>query len=122
MPGVIEVLKMLKAEGNEFVLITARGGISEESISFTEEKLKKEGIFIFEKCYWGIRNKDEVCIKEGIDVMIDDYIENCRMVAKSDIKAIYLKDAPSYEAEQNENIVTLYNWGEIYRYLGKEQQ
>ena len=67
-----------------------------------------------------ISNKDEICVKENIDIMIDDYIDNCRMVAESNIKTIYLKDAPSYEAEENPNIITLYNWGEIYRYL-KEQ-
>ena len=120
MPGVIEVLKMLKDNGNQFILITARGGIAKDMISVTEEKLKSKGLFIFEKCYWGTINKDEICVKENIDIMIDDYIDNCRMVAESNIKTIYLKDAPSYEAEENPNIITLYNWGEIYRYL-KEQ-
>ena len=40
MPGVIEVLKMLKDEGNKFILITARGGISKEMIPITEKRLK----------------------------------------------------------------------------------
>ena len=119
MPGVIEVLKMLKDEGNKFILITARGGISKEMIPITEKRLKDVGLLISDKCYWGTKNKDDICVEEKIDIMIDDYIENCKMVANSNIKTIYLKDAPSYEAEKNENIITLYNWGEIYRYLKK---
>ena len=31
-------------------------------------------------------------------------------------KTIYLKDAPSYDLE-NEYVKMLYNWGEIYRYI-----
>lgn len=117
MPGAIEVLKMLKNEGNEFILITARGGIRKDMIPITEKRLKSQGLLFFDKYYWGTKNKDEICTKENIDIMIDDYIENCKMVANSNIKTIYLKDAPSYEAEENENIITLYNWGEIYRYF-----
>ena len=69
------------------------------------------------KYYWATENKDEVCIKENIDIMIDDSYEKCSMIASSKIKTIYLKDAPSYDLEEREYIKTLYNWGEIYRYI-----
>lgn len=49
--------------------------------------------------------------------MIDDYYKKCESIAMSKIKTIYLKDAPSYNLEENENIKILYNWGEIYRYI-----
>ena len=117
MPGAKEVLKLLKAEGHLLVLITARGGINKDMIKITEERFKNEGMEIFDKFYWATENKDEVCVKENIDIMIDDSYDKCESIAKSKIKTIYLKDAPSYDLEENDYIKVLYNWGEIYRYI-----
>ena len=117
MPGAKEVLKLLKAEGHILVLITARGGINKDMIKITEERFKNEGMDIFDKFYWATENKDEVCVEENIDIMIDDSNDKCESIAKSKIKTIYLKDAPSYDLEENDYIKVLYNWGEIYRYI-----
>ena len=117
MPGAKEVLQLLKAEGHLLVLITARGGINKDMIKITEERFKNEGMEIFDKFYWATENKDEVCVKEHIDIMIDDSYDKCESIAKSKIKTIYLKDAPSYDLEENDYIKVLYNWGEIYRYI-----
>ena len=117
MPGAISVLNMLKQDGHQLILITARGGMNKDMIKVTEERLKQSNMDIFDKYYWATENKDEVCIKENVDIMIDDFYEKCKSISKAKIKTIYLKDAPSYELEENEYIKTLYNWGEIYRYI-----
>lgn len=119
LPGVKRVLKMLKDDGHKLILITARGRIDHNMIKITEERFKNEGMDdIFDKSYWQIENKDEICLKEHVDIMIDDSNLKCKMVTKAGIKAIYLKDAPSYDID-DENIKVLYNWGEIYRYIGE---
>ncbi len=117
MPGAKRILKLLKADGHTLILITTRGGMNKDMIKITEEILKQNGMDIFDKCYWATENKDEVCIKESVDIMIDDFCEKCKSVANSKIKTIYLKDAPSYDLKENEYIKVLYNWGEIYRYI-----
>ena len=117
MPGVKRILKLLKEEGNSLILITARGGINKDMIKITEERLKENGMDIFDKYYWATENKEEVCKKENIEIMIDDFCKNCESIANSKIKTIYLKDAPSYDLEENKYIKVLYNWGEIYRYI-----
>lgn len=118
MPGAKEVLRLLKSEGHELILITSRGNNDEEKyIKITEEIFKENDFEIFDKCYWAILDKAKICKEENIDLMIDDYNENCLKIAKEGIKTIYLKDSPSYEINDNENIKTLYNWGEIYRYI-----
>lgn len=117
MPGAKRILKILKEDGHQLILITARGGMDSGMIKITEERLKQNSMDIFDKYYWATENKDEVCIKENVDIMIDDFYKNCKSVAEAKIKTIYLKDAPSYELEENEYIKTLYNWGEIYRYI-----
>ena len=119
MPGVKRILKLLKEEGNSLILITARGGINKDMIKITEERLKENGMDIFDKYYWATENKEEVCKEENIDIMIDDFCKNCESIANSKIKTIYLKDAPSYDLEENKYIKVLYNWGEIYRYIKK---
>ena len=117
MPGVKRILKLLKEEGHSLLLITARGGLNKDMIKITEERLKENGMDIFDKYYWATENKDEVCQRENIDIMIDDSCKNCENIANSKIKTIYLKDAPSYNLEENKYIKVLYNWGEIYRYI-----
>ncbi len=117
IPGAKQVLKLLKHDGHSIILITARGGINKEIITITEEILKQNEMNIFDKYYWQTENKDEVCIKEKVDIMIDDFYKNCQSIANAKVKTIYLKDAPSYDLEENDYIKVLYNWGEIYRYI-----
>ena len=117
MPGVKRILKLLKEDGHTLILITARGGMNRDMIKVTEERLQQNEMNIFDKYYWATENKDEVCVKENVDIMIDDFCDKCKSIANSKIKTLYLKDAPSYDLEENEYIKVLYNWGEIYRYI-----
>ena len=110
MPGAKEVLRLLKEDGHKLILITSRGNNGEEKyIKITEEIFKENDFEIFDKYYWGILDKAKICKQENIELMIDDYNENCLKIANEGIKTIYLKDAPSYEINNNENIITLYN-------------
>ena len=117
MPGAKNILRLLKEEGHNLIVITARGGISQDEIEVTQKVLKQNKLDIFDKYYFTAKNKDEVCVKEKIDVMVDDSYKICKAVADANIKTIYLKDAPSYDLEENDCIKVLYNWGEIYRYI-----
>ena len=117
LPGVKRVLKMLKQDGHSLILISARGYINRDMIHITEQRLKKDEMNIFDKYYWRTLNKDEICIKENIDIMIDDSDNNCKILSDNKIRTIYLKDAPSHDLKENEYIKVLYNWGEIYRYI-----
>ena len=117
MPGAIKILKMLKEEGNNLIIITARGGMNEEIIELTKERLDNDNMNIFDKYYWKTENKDEICVQENIDIMIDDSYDKCKKISNAKINTIYLKDAPSYDLEENKYLKVLYNWGEIYRYI-----
>ena len=117
MPGAKKILNLLKQDGHSLILITARGGMNKDMIKIIEERLKQSEMDIFDKYYWSTENKDDVCVKENIDIMIDDFYKKCESIANKKIRTIYLKDAPSYDLEENEYIKVLYNWGEIYRYI-----
>lgn len=117
MPGAKEVLKMLKEEGHQLIIITARGNKKKEHIAMTEDILKKNDMYIFDKYIWGVKNKSEICADEKLDLMIEDSDRNCKVISDKKIKTIYFKDAPNYEIQENEYLKTLYNWGEVYRYI-----
>lgn len=117
MPGAEEVLRLLKKEGHELVIVTARGSVGKEYIKMTEEIFKDNNFEIFDRYYWGVLDKGIVCKEDGIELMIDDYAENCNKVADEGIRVIYLKDSSSCEIQDNKYIKTLYNWGEIYRFI-----
>ena len=117
MPGAKEVIKMLKNEGHELIIITARGNKKKEHITITEDILKKNNMYIFDKYIWGAEKKHEVCKDEKLDLMIEDSDRNCKAISDAKIKTIYFKDAPNYEMQENVYLKTLYNWGEVYRYI-----
>ena len=117
LPGAKRILKKLKEEGHELIIITARGGINKAMIPITEGRLKQEEMDIFDKYYWATENKEQICKKEKIDIMIDDFDKNCHKISQEKIKVIYLKDAPSNELKENAYLKICYNWGEIYRYI-----
>lgn len=115
MPGFKFVYNLLKDE-NEFIVITARGGRIPELIDDAKEKFKKNNIE-FDKYYWNIHNKAEICQKENVDIMIDDNWENCENVANSGIKTLYFKATDLKMLKETEYLKQVTNWGEIYRII-----
>ena len=122
MPGAKEIIPLLNEEGNTLIIITARGKVNKDLVPITMQRLKENNLDIFEKYYWGTENKEEICKQEKIDLMIDDSNINCEKLARDHIHTIYLKDAPSFDIEENEYLKVLYNWGEIYRYIEQLKQ
>ena len=120
IPGAKDVIDMLQKEGNELIIISARGGMIEEMKDVAIEKFEEEGIS-FNKYYWKQDDKLEVAQNEKINVMIDDSYDVCRKLSSNGIKTIYFRDKEMKVLEQNENLKEVSNWGEIYRYI-KEMQ
>ena len=116
IPGAKDVIDMLQKEGNELIIISARGGMIEEMKDVAIEKFEEEGI-AFNKYYWKQDDKLEVAKKEKIDVMIDDSYDVCKKLSSNGIKTIYFRDKEMKVLEQNENLKEVSNWGEIYRYI-----
>lgn len=115
--GANDVIKMLKNDGHELIVISARGINAGEAMK--DEVIKKfneEGL-VFDKYYWKQEDKLEVAKKEKIDIMIDDYYEVCKKLSQNKIKTIYFRDKEMKKLEQNEYLKEVSNWGEIYRII-----
>lgn len=114
MSGFIAVYKLLQTQGHEFVVITARGGFVKE-MKDDAIRLLKENNITFDKYYWNIENKLEVCQKENIDIMIDDDWKIIKTLSDNNIKTLYYRDTNLKQLEENEYISEVNNWGDIYR-------
>lgn len=118
IPGAKDVINMLKNEGNELIIISARGCMIEEMKDVAMKKFEKEELS-FDKYYWKQEDKLEAAEKEKIDLMIDDSYDVCKKLSENKIKTIYFRDKDMKNLEQNEYLKEVSNWGEIYRYVKK---
>ena len=114
MPGAVDVLKMLQADGHKLVIISARGGLVPEMIDVALEKFESVGL-VFDKCYWAQHNKLETALAEKLDFIIDDYAPTCQVMAENKIHALYFRDVNMLKIENNDYLTEVNNWGEIYR-------
>ena len=118
MSGFIGVYNLLKRQGHEFIVITARGGLVEE-LKDEAIRLLDENNIKFDKYYWKISDKLEICKKENVDIMIDDDWRIIKNLSDNSIKTLYFRDTNLMKLEENEYVKEVNNWGDIYRYLKK---
>lgn len=116
MSGFMAIYELLKQQGNEFVVITARGGFIKE-MKDDAIRLLNENNITFDKYYWHIDDKLEICQKENVDIMIDDDWKIIKKLTENKIKTLYFRDTNLMKLEENEYIKEVNNWGGIYRYI-----
>ena len=116
MSGFISVYKLLRAQGHEFIVITARGGWIKEMKDEALNILNKNNI-VFDKYYWCQEDKLDTCINEKVDFMIDDDWRIIKKLSDNKIKTLYFRDTNLKKLEENEYITEVNNWGDIYRFF-----
>ena len=116
MSGFIAIYELLKKQGHEFVVITARGGYVKE-MKDDAIRLLEENNIKFDKYYWNVEDKLEICKKEIVDIMIDDDWNIIKKIAENKIRTLYFRDTNLMILEENQYIKEVNNWGEIYRYI-----
>ena len=111
-----KVIKKLKEENNEIIIITARPFTSYKN-KYTKQMqdaainwLNKNGI-IYDKIVFS-ENKVDTCKKLNINVMIEDKPEHIHNISK--ILPVICYDNPFNEKLSNKNIYRCYSWYDIY--------
>lgn len=116
MSGFLAVYRLLKEQGHEFVAITARGGyvkeMKDDAIRILEENNIK-----FNKYYWNVEDKLEICKKENVDVMIDDDWQIIKRLSENGVKTLYFRDTNLKKLEESNFVNEVNNWGDIYRII-----
>lgn len=111
--GVHEALRKFKAEGDEIYIITARDTEFHKDPYLLSEAWLKSNNIPYDKLIVNVRNKVPVCVKEKINVFIDDKLSNCVNVSKVGIKAIQI----SSKRNSYDEIESFTNWEDIYNYI-----
>lgn len=107
---VSKVIKKLKEEGHTIIILTNRNtNLYLDPYKTTIEELKN-GDIVFDKVICD-KDKEKVCLKEGVDLLIDDLISNCFEANKVGVNSI-LFNSPINLDENVENI-KVSNWNEV---------
>ena len=86
--NVKEVIDYLKDLGYEIYIITARShDYSNNIYNITVDYLKKHGI-IYDKLVFDCKEKENVCVKENIDIMLDDNVNLMRKLNNTNTKGV----------------------------------
>lgn len=118
MPGFLSIYQKLKELDFEMVVITARGGFIEE-MKDDAIRILNENNIVFDKYYWKIKDKLEICQKEKIDIMIDDDYKIIQQLSNAKVKTLYFRDTNLKKLDETEYIHEVNNWGDIYRYFSE---
>lgn len=119
-PYAARVISSLKDMGHEIVILSARDNryltnqYADTMNFYVEEWLKKNDIE-YDEILAGPGNKKEKCLKNNIDIMIEDKANNVEEI--SEHIPVLCFDAP-YNSEVNkENVLRVYSWFQIYKYF-----
>jgi uncharacterized HAD superfamily protein len=83
------------------------------------KRVLQESNIIFDKYYWGQKDKLEACQKENIDIMIDDDWKIIKKLSENHIKTLYFREANLKVLPNNEFIQEVNNWGDVCRVVCK---
>lgn len=106
------VIEELKNAGHKLFAITHRGSNFKEEIEITNKRLQEENI-VFDKVFYGVSNKLELCQKLNIDIMIDDLYDTIEKISNAGIKCFYYRDLV-LKFCNNPYVTEVRTWGDIY--------
>ncbi len=115
-----QIIDLLKKEGHEIYIITGRdNGEYTNPHKMTEDWLKKYDIYydklIFTNAYKKSQKSIE-CIKNNIDIMIEDSISTCIDLKENNINVLTMNTKYNIQDTNNE-LKRVSTWKEIYEYV-----
>ena len=109
-----EKINKLKNEGYKIIIITSRNEKElNDMYSFTEKWLKNHNIN-YDKLIINSLQKKEECLKNKVNIFIDNNIKNCMNVYKKLQIPVFLFDGLYNTNDKYSNIERVYSWDEIY--------
>lgn len=117
MSGFKAVYSLLRDNANiELFVITARG-LTLPEMKDDAQRVLDENNIKFDKYFWSVKDKVDICKKEKIDLMIDDDWRIIEAMAKNNIKSLYFRDTNLRKLKKSKIITEVNNWGDVYRYI-----
>lgn len=120
--GAKEYIDKIKSDGELIYIITGRdNGEYSDPINMTKNWLDKFNIYYDELIFtdaYNKKSKANICVKNQIDIMIDDSISMCTNCIDMGIKT-FIMDT---EYNRKTNIPRIHNWKEIYEAIQNEKE
>lgn len=107
--GAKEGIESLHQEGHEIIYVTARTIDQEE---LTARWFKERGIYYNQGLYTGFGSKLEAVKEWGIEVFIEDYQENAKLIAEYGVP-VFLLDATYNQEKLPQGITRCHSWEDI---------
>lgn len=102
------------------LLLLLQGGGHVKEMKDDAIRVLNENNIKFDKYYWAIEDKLEICKKENVDIMIDDDWRIIKKLSDNNVKTLYFRDTNLMKLEENEYVKEVNNWGDIYRYISEK--
>ena len=109
----VEIIKKLKEEGNQIIIITARSVDHVKNVKKKNERWLKKHNINFDKLETDAKNKAIKCEENSIDIFIDDGVYHCESVYNELKIPVLLMDSIYNKGYKNKAIKRVYNWQEI---------
>lgn len=109
IPGAKEGIETLLQEGHEVIYITAR---TLDQKDLTVEWFNTREIHHEHVLFTGFGSKVDFVKQWGIEVFIEDYLVNAKLIAECNIP-VFLINASYNQEEPPTGITRCHNWGEI---------
>jgi len=108
---VIKVFNKFKEDGHNIIFITARDHKEyDDPYKVCYDYLINNGVK-FDKIIVDANDKAKECLKENIDLFIDDNTNNCLQVSSSGVPTLQYHNDFTTHAR---NVKRVYDWNEIY--------
>ncbi len=123
-PYASQVIHELRELGHEIVILTARDNryltnqYANTMDFYVEQWLTKNGIE-YDQILSGSGNKKDKCLRNNIDIMIEDKKSNVEQISK--YIPVLCFDAPYNQEIENKNITRVYSWYQILNYFLQEK-
>ncbi|PIP55788.1 MAG: hypothetical protein CO183_00770 [Candidatus Zambryskibacteria bacterium CG_4_9_14_3_um_filter_42_9] len=122
IPGAVEGIRNLKEHHNLSVITARPEELKEKTIEWLEKHYANmfDGIY-FTNQYHGSgpkRSKGEICHELGVNIFVDDILENAEDVVSFGIPVL-LFDKPWNQAEVRSPITRVRSWEEIMKILSQ---
>lgn len=107
--GAKEGIETLLKDGHEIIYVTARTLDQED---FTAQWFKLKGIYHNQVVFTGFDSKLDAVKQWGIEVFIEDYQENAKVIAEYGVP-VFLLDATYNQEELSPGITRCHSWDDI---------
>ena len=105
-------------EGNTIIFISFRKGkYIKDPYKLTKDWLDRNGVH-YDKIYVDTGTKADECIKEGVNLFIDDKESHCEDVNNAGIDVLLFTNAYNHDEKRFRRVD---NWNEVYEYIKEKR-